>query len=62
MELIASTKQVERKSLHMFIQDLKERLMDGKISSYQLILTGSMLADAKTKETTFEKSKLWIEG
>ena len=39
LESIASTKQVERKSLHMVIQDMKDRLADGDILLYHLILT-----------------------
>ena len=44
MESIASMKQLDRKSLHMVIQDLKE------INSYQWIPTGLMWADTLTKE------------
>ena len=42
LESIASTKQVDRMSIHMVIQDLKERLMDKEISSYQKTLIWSM--------------------
>ena len=34
----------------MVIQDLKEKLVDGEILSYQWILTGWMWVDALTKE------------
>ena len=34
LESIVSSKQVERKSLCNVVQDLKERLIDGEISSY----------------------------
>ena len=50
LELITSTKQIEEKSLHTVIQDLKERLMDREISSYQWILTSLVWADALMKE------------
>ena len=35
LESIASTKQIERKSLRMTVQKLKERLMEGEVKSYQ---------------------------
>ena len=35
LESIASTKQVKRKTLRMVVKDLKERLMDEEIVSYQ---------------------------
>ena len=50
LESIASTKQVERESLHIVVLDLKKRLMEGEVTSYQWIPTGSMWADALTKE------------
>ena len=50
LKSIVSMKQVERKSLHMVIQDLKERLVDIEILSYQWIPTGLMWADTLTKE------------
>ena len=55
LESIASTKQVDRKSLHMVIQGLKERLVDGKIKSYQWIPTGLMWTDALTKKMEMNK-------
>ena len=42
LKSIASSKQVERKSLRMVIQDLKEGLINGEIATYQGILTDSM--------------------
>ena len=50
LESIASTRQVDRKSLRMFIQDLKERLLEGEFTLCQWILTGSMWAYALTKK------------
>merc|ERR1712121_475177 len=35
LESIASTKQIERKGLQMAVQEMKEKLMDGDIKSYQ---------------------------
>ena len=35
LELIDSTKQVNRKCLRMVIQNLKVTLMDGEVTSYQ---------------------------
>ena len=50
MELIASSKQVERKTLRPTIVDLKERLVDRDIHSYSWLPTQDMLADVLTKE------------
>ena len=50
LESIASTKQIERKSLRMTVQELKERLMEGDVGSYQWIPTKEMWSDGLTKE------------
>ena len=50
LELIASSKQVERKTLRPTIVDLKERLVDKDIFSYSWLPTKDMLADVMTKE------------
>ena len=50
LESIASTKQIERKSLRMTVQELKDRLMSGDVKSYQWIPTKEMWADGLTKE------------
>merc|ERR1712112_543374 len=50
LESIASTKQIERKSLRMIVQELKERLMSEDVRSYQWIPTKEMWADGLTKE------------
>ena len=34
LESIASSKQIERKSLRLMVTDLKERLLDGEVYSY----------------------------
>ena len=50
LESIASSKQVERKTLRPTIVDLKERLVDKDIFSYSWLPTKDMLADVMTKE------------
>ena len=50
LESIASSRQVERKTLRPTILDLKERLVDGDIQSYSWLPTQDMLADVLTKE------------
>ena len=50
LESIASSKQVERKTLRPTIVDLKERLVDRDIHSYSWLPTQDMLADVMTKE------------
>ncbi len=50
LESIASTKQVERKGLRMTITELKEKLLEGEVKSYQWLSTKEMWADGLTKE------------
>ena len=50
LESVASTKQIERKSLRMTVQELKEKLMQGEVSLYQWISTTDMWSDGLTKE------------
>ena len=50
LESIASSRQVERKTLRPTILDLKERLVDKNIHSYSWLPTQSMPADVLTKE------------
>ena len=50
LESIASTKQIERKGLRMTVQEMKEKLRDGEIKSYQWVSTKQMWADGLTKE------------
>ena len=50
LESIASSRQVERKTLMPTILDLKERLVDKDIQSYSWLPTQHMLADVLTKE------------
>ena len=49
LESIASSKQIERKTLRLTIVDLKERLFDGDIFSYSWLPTKNMWADMMTK-------------
>ena len=46
----------------MVIQDLKERLVDGKIKSYVWILTGLMWGDAHNKEMGMHKDMQELLG
>ena len=50
LESIASTKQIERKSLRMTVQEMKERLIKGDVKSYQWIPTKEMWSHGLTKE------------
>merc|ERR1712243_497390 len=50
LENIASTRQIERKGLRMTVQEIKEKLMEGEITSYQWLSTKKMWADSLTKE------------
>ena len=50
LESIASSKQIERKTLRLTVTDLKERLIDGEIYSYLWLPTKSMWAEIMTKE------------
>ena len=50
LESIASSKQIERKTLRLTVVDLKERLVDGDVYSYSWLPTKNMWADMMTKE------------
>merc|ERR1711954_473007 len=50
LESIASTRQIERKGLRMTVQEMKEKLMEGEIVSYQRLSPKEMWADGLTKE------------
>ena len=50
LESIASSRQVERKTLRPTLLDLKERLVERDIQSYSWLPTQNMLADVLTKE------------
>jgi len=42
LESIASSKQIDRKTLQMTVVDLKERLVDGEVFSYSWLPTEKM--------------------
>ena len=50
LESIASTRQIERKGLRMTVQEMKEKLIEGEVKSYQWLSTKEMWADGMTKE------------
>ena len=50
LESVASSKQISTKTLRNVITDLKQRLVDGEITSYAWLPTSSMWADILTKE------------
>ncbi len=50
LESIASTKQIERKSHRMLVHEMKDKLRDGEIDSYQWVSTKQIWADGLTKE------------
>ena len=50
LESVASTKQISTKTLRNMISDLKQRLVEGEITSYAWLPTASMWADVLTKE------------
>lgn len=53
LEIIASTKQIERKSLRMTVQEMKERWIEGDVISYQWIPIKEMWS------IKFERGALW---
>ena len=50
LESIASSKQIDRKTLRLTVVDLKERLVDGDIYSYARLPMENMWADILTKD------------
>ena len=50
LESIASSRQIERKTLRMTVRDLKDHLRDKEIDSYQWLPTHEMWTDVLTKE------------
>jgi len=50
LESIASTRQIERKGLRMLVHEMKDKLRDKEITSYQWISTKKIWADGLTKE------------
>ena len=56
LESIASSKQIERKTLRLTVVDLKERLVDGDVYSYSWLPTKNMWADMMTKKMQLPSS------
>ena len=52
LESIASSKQIEWKMLRLTVTDLKERLLEGDISSYSWLSTEDMWADMLTRDAS----------
>ena len=50
LESIASTRQVDRKTLRVTVVDLKKRFLEGDIYSYSWLPTENMWAHILTKE------------
>ena len=50
LESIASSRQIERKTLQQTVVDLKEGLVDGDVLSYSWLPTGEVILDLMTKE------------
>merc|ERR1711955_38878 len=50
LESIASTRQIERKGFRMVVQEMKDKLRDGEIDSYQWVSMKQIWADGLTKE------------
>ena len=49
VESIASSQQIDRKTLQMTVVDLKERLVDGEVFSYSCLPTEKIWADVMKK-------------
>ena len=50
LESVASIKQISTKTLRNVISDLKQRLVEGEVTSYAWLPTTSMWADVLSKE------------
>ena len=64
LESVASSKQVERKLLRSAVADLKEKLVEKQMESYNWLDTEDMIADILTKECKENDDiiKILIEG
>ena len=56
LESIASSKQIERRTLRMTVVDLKERLMDRDVYSYSWLPTNNMWPDMMTNKMKLPSS------
>ena len=63
-ESIASTSQIERKQLRMVVKEMKDKLREGEITSYQWVSTKNIWADGLTKEMSMTEGvrKLLKQG
>ena len=50
LESIASTRQIDRKQLRWMVTEMKDKLREGEITSYQWVSTKDIWADGLTKE------------
>merc|ERR1712002_1134368 len=50
LESISSTRQIERKQLRMVVKEMKDKLREGDITSYQWVSTKDIWADGLTKK------------
>ena len=50
LESITSSKQIDQKTLRLTVMDLKERIVEGDVTSYSWLSTENMWADLLTKE------------
>merc|ERR1712240_231394 len=55
LESIASTKQIDRKQLRGLVWEMKQKLTNGEITSYQWVSTMDIWADELTKERTMSE-------
>ena len=64
LESIASTRQIDRKQLRNMVSEMKDKLKDGEITSYQWVSTKDIWADGLTKEMSMSEGvrKLLRQG
>merc|ERR1712240_409151 len=64
LESIASTRQIERKQLRMVVKEMKDKLREGDITSYQWVSTKDIWADGLTKDMSMTEGvrTLLIQG
>ena len=64
LESIASTRQIDRKQLRGMVSEMKEKLTEGEITSYQWVSTKDIWADGLTKEMSMSEGvrKLLRQG
>ena len=64
LESIASTRQIDRKQLRGMVSEMKDKLTEGEITSYQWVSTKDIWADGLTKEKSMSEGvrKLLKQG